>query len=105
MYTNSRTIEHLEPEEFFKNFYKATEDNPNKLSDACGSKEDGYTITLFPLTIALWRARYGITTRMIIKHELAHVKNGDLDRKLPRPLGWLYKVLIEEPRADRAMYQ
>jgi len=83
---------------------RATMDNPDIGGDVSGSRDDGYGITLYPLTIAIWDKIYGRTTRMVIKHELAHIKNGDVDRKLPKPLKWLYNILVEEPRANRAMY-
>lgn len=38
-------------------------------------------------------------TRNTIRHELAHIKFGDCDRKLPWPLNRLYTWLVEEPRA------
>ncbi|MBI4141324.1 hypothetical protein HY484_00185 [Candidatus Woesearchaeota archaeon] len=64
---------------------------------AGGNQQKGYSVSLCPNAIEL-DGRY--TMRQVIRHELAHIKNGDCDRKLPRVLKWIYTILIEEPRAN-----
>ena len=36
-----------------------------------------------------------------IRHELTHIKNGDVDRKLPNWLSKLYNLFVGEPHARR----
>ncbi len=62
-------------------------------------QEDSYAVTIFPAGIQSTHGRRD--TKHVIRHELAHIKNGDCDRKLPRGLRYLYRLLIEEPRAAR----
>jgi len=71
------------------------------LGNAMGSRERGYSICLFPRTI---EENWVDTFRTVIRHELAHIKNGDVDRNLPKILKWIYNSLVEEPRADWYAY-
>lgn len=70
-------------------------DSPSLTGITLGRKENGYSITLFPKTIE----RFQSNSRSIIRHELAHIKHGDLDRDLPRIIRLLYNLFIAEPRA------
>lgn len=77
--------------------------NPGRIGSAVGSRDKRYTITLYPLALERESKVYGYDCRRsIIRHELAHIKFGDCDRKFPKGLRWLQKIytsLVEEPRA------
>jgi predicted SprT family Zn-dependent metalloprotease len=126
-----KTIDFLEPKEFIKNVYVQTKDSgllmileegekeaklerkniylflheefgtnlehPTMLSNTRTSIKGEYYITLYPLTIK----KHNICLKEVIMHELAHIKYGDLERRLPPILKKIYKILVEEPRARR----
>ena len=52
-----------------------------------------------PRSRKIWRDNFP-DERDTIKHEIAHIKFGDCDRKLPEPLKIIFNWLIAEPRAD-----
>ena len=77
--------------------------DPDRMGSATKSGDKKYTVTLYPLALERAKEIFGYdTSRDVIRHELAHIKFGDCDRKFPRGLKWLqriYNSLIEEPRA------
>ena len=60
--------------------------------------KDCYEIRLNPSPRI--RRKYEYDERNTIRHELAHIKYGDCDRRLPPILKKIYHSLIEEPRAN-----
>lgn len=65
--------------------------------------DNTYQITLYPLALKKAKEIFGYDpTSLTIRHELAHIKFGDCDRKFPTGFKWLqriYNYFIEEPRA------
>jgi hypothetical protein len=59
------------------------------------SKEGEYKMVVFPHNIAKSKS----TSRSIIRHQLAHIKHGDLERHLTGMVKWFYRQFIAEPRA------
>lgn len=72
------------------------------------SNDERYAIVLIPATIKRVSFRGHSTecvlTERAITHELAHIKNGDCDVKLPRIIRFFYNWLIAEPRAQRYVF-
>lgn len=69
--------------------------DPDLLARSGKINSNDYQIILFPLAMKRW----GRSARHEIRHEIAHIKYGDLDRKLPSCLKTIYNLLVEEPRA------
>ena len=69
--------------------------NDATLADASGSQKSWYDIVLYPRNIDDSFTSY----RSTIRHELAHIKHGDLDRNFPSFLKKFWNFFVEEPRA------
>ncbi len=61
-----------------------------------GPRARTYDLIIFPATIEM----RGRDEAAVMRHELAHVRFGDLDRRLPCCLRKLYTTFVEEPRAS-----
>ena len=72
-------------------------EDPDILGRCAGSKEEGYSITILPKSIeeSLFFDIY-----YIFHHEITHIKYGDCDRNLPKFLKFIFRLLVEKPRAD-----
>jgi len=68
----------------------------NYHGNSSGSKREGYTIAINPVVKDI----LPFNLRHTIKHELAHIKYGDCDRKLPTVIHSLYSFFVQEPRAE-----
>jgi len=69
--------------------------NPDIIARVHKIKNNDYEITLYPAAMKSGRR----SARSEIRHEIAHIKYGDLDRRLPGYLKRVYNLLVEEPRA------
>lgn len=71
------------------------------MAETQGSKEQGYTISLYPQIIGEgWLAK-----KHTIRHELAHIFYGDCDRLENRKkISW-YRTLFQELRAEWYAYK
>ena len=63
---------------------------------AIGYGDLEYSVELYPMAIE----RFNSTPRKTMRHELAHIKYGDLGRKLPKLIEKLYSIFVKEPRAN-----
>lgn len=82
-------------------FVPEAEDGDNSLGYVAGSREHGYNVTLQPRTLQAKKDGEGWVVRYVLRHEFAHIKNGDCDIKLPRKIKELVSKHIQEPRACR----
>jgi len=124
--------EHLEPEQFIEMAFIETFDSPlleilrkeqkkaglsscdirlllpedpeyrgSFIAKVSGKRQEGYEIVLVPGSLEKW----GYSLQEAIRHELAHIKHGDLDKKRMWPVSLFYNRFLKERRAVKYAFK